>query len=119
MGIKFDSYKERDRYIYLKECERKGLITNLQRQVKFVLFPDEYREEVIHLKTKDKIQRRRSYIGIDYVADFVYQKNGETIVEDVKASPEVLPKEFQLKAKMLHYIHGIDLRLVYKATEPI
>lgn len=120
MGISFDSIKERDRYIYLQDCERKGLIRNLQRQVKFVLYPDEYKEEIVHLKTKDKTQRRRSYIGISYTADFVYEKeNGERVVEDVKASPSLLPKEFQLKSKMLHYIHGIDLRLVYKATEPV
>ena len=119
MGIKFDSYRERDRYIFLADCMRRGLIRDLRLQVRYELFPDEYKDVVKHLKTKDKIERKRSYIGIDYVADFVYEKGGVTVVEDVKPSPDVLPKDFQLKCKMMHYIHGIDLRLVYKPNEPI
>ena len=36
-GIKFDSKKERDRYITLKQLERAGIIEKLELQPKFLL----------------------------------------------------------------------------------
>ena len=36
-GIKFDSTYERDRYIYLCHLQKKGLISGLRLQQKFVL----------------------------------------------------------------------------------
>lgn len=122
-GMTFDGKKELERYQFLKDAERRGLITELRRQVPFVLYPDEYEEhdEVVHLKTKDKVvhKRTRSYIGVKYIADFVYysRKLGRTVVEDVKISPKLLPKEYVLKEKAMHYIHGIDIHRVYKATD--
>lgn len=118
-GITFDSEKERDRYIFLLSCQRSGLISDLRLQVRFVLFPDEYDDVVKHLKTKDKIIRRRCYEGTDYVADFVYNRRGVMVYEDVKGAKETLTKEFRLKMKILHYVHGIDLRLVYNPTEAV
>ena len=119
MGEKFDSMREMKRYIFLLGEQKEGRITNLRRQVRFVLFPDEYKEVVKQLKTKAKIERKRSYIGITYNADFVYEHNGQTIVEDVKINPRLIPKEYVLKEKMMHYIHGIDIRRVYEPTEKI
>ena len=118
-GITFDSEKERDRYIFLLSCQRSGMISDLRLQVRFVLFPDEYEDVVKHLKTKDKIIRRRCYEGTDYVADFVYNRRGVMVYEDVKGAKETLTKEFRLKMKILHYVHGIDLRLVYNPTEAV
>lgn len=118
-GITFASEKERDRYIFLSSLERSGVIHNLRRQVRYELFPDEYRDEVIHLKTKDKVVKRRSYIGVDYTADFVYVKDGREIVEDVKGSKAVVTRDAELRFKMMHYLLGIDVRLVFKATEKV
>lgn len=66
-GILFDSKKEADRYCELKLLLRAGKISNLLRQVKFVLIPG-YRKT------------RPMY----YIADFVYEEAKQTIVEDVK-----------------------------------
>jgi hypothetical protein len=66
-GILFDSQKEADRYCELKLALRAGIITNLCRQVRFLLVPGSKKQRPMY-----------------YVADFVYTENGQTIVEDVK-----------------------------------
>lgn len=115
-GIKFASEKERDRYIFLSGLERSGVIHNLRRQVKYELFPDEYEDVVVHLKTKDKVVRRRCYTGVSYTADFVYEKDGRDVVEDVKGSKDVVTRDAELRFKMMHFLKGIDVRLVFSAT---
>lgn len=120
-GMKFDSTRERDRYIFLEDCQRRGLISELKRQVKFVLIPDEYTDVQKQLKTKVRIDRRRSFIGVSYKADFVYYHNArqEHVVEDIKISPRVIPKEYELKEKMMWYFHHVKIHRVYKPNEPI
>jgi len=118
-GISFASELERNRYIYLRECQLRGEIKNLRLQVRYDLFPDEYEDVVVHLKTKDKTVRRRTYTGVFYTADFVYEKGGVEVVEDTKGSLKAVSRDFELRMKMLHYLKGIDLRIVTKATEPV
>lgn len=118
-GKTFDSTKEWKRYLFLKDAQDKGLISNLELQPKFELIPSIKENYVKHLKTKDKICERTVQLAITYTADFSYIKDGVRIIEDIKASPKLLPKEFILKVKMMRYFHGIDVRCVYKATEPI
>ena len=100
-GCIFDSKKEMQRYIVLADAERSGLISELQKQVRFTLIPAVTEEYVEHLKTKDKLKTRTLQFAITYTADFTYMKDGEYIVEDVKASPKMLPKDYVLKKKML------------------
>ena len=118
-NIEFDSKKEAQRWIVLKEAEAQGVITDLQRQVKFELIPAVREEYVEHLKTKDKIKTRTLQLAICYTCDFAYYKDGEYIVSDVKASPKMLPKEYVLKKKMLFALKGILIKEVYKANDPI
>lgn len=118
-GIKFDSKKEMQRYVLLKEAEKDGLISNLQLQVKFELIPAVKEEYVEHLKTKDKIKTRTLQLPITYTCDFMYDKGDETIIEDIKASPKMLPKEYTLKKKMMFALKGIQIKEVYKPNEKI
>lgn len=118
-GIKFDSQKERDRYIYLKEAENKGLIKELRLQVKYELIPAVREDYVEHLKTKDKIKQRTLQLAITYTCDFQYIKDDELVVEDVKSNPKMLTKEYQLKKKMLFALKRIKIREVYKPNETI
>lgn len=118
-GIKFDSEKEMKRYVILKEAEKDGLISNLQLQVKFELIPAVKEEYVEHLKTKDKIKTRTLQLPITYTCDFMYKKGDETIIEDVKSSPKILPKEYTLKKKMMFALKGIQIKEVYKPNEKI
>lgn len=67
-GISFSSRKEGRRYQELKFMEDKGLISNLELQKRYVIFP------------KQKDERK-----IDYIADFYYiDEKGNEIVEDTK-----------------------------------
>ena len=118
-GIAFDSKKEMQRYLVLKEAQDKGIISDLELQPKWELIPKITETYVKHLKTKDKVCERTAHLPITYTADFGYVKDGERIIEDVKISPKMLPKEFVLKVKMMRAIHGIKIRCVYKANEEI
>ena len=93
------------------------MITDLQRQVKFELIPAVREKYIKHLKTKDKECERTLQLPITYTCDFQYTKNGETIVEDVKASPKMLPKYFVLKEKMMFALKGIKIKRVFSDTE--
>ena len=118
-GVKFDSQKEADRYIFLRKCEEAGLIANLELQPKFELIPAVREEYIEHLKTKDKVKTRTLQLAINYKADFRYIKDGVEVVEDVKASPKMLTKEFELKFKLFFWKFGKKVRLVYKANESV
>ena len=91
-GQKFDSQKEYKRYVVLKLLERAGKISDLQRQVRFELIPKQDGETACH-----------------YVADFVYQKDGKRIVEDVKGYKTEV---YKLKKKLMLYVHGIKIQEV-------
>lgn len=95
-GITFDSKKEGQRYIELKLLERGGLISNLQRQVKYTLIPSQ--------KIDGKVVER----AVTYSADFVYKDNetGLTVVEDTKG---IKTKDYIIKRKLMLYVHGIRI----------
>lgn len=118
-GIKFDSKKEMQRYIVLKDAENSGVISNLELQVKYELIPAVREEYIEHLKTKDRVKTRTLQLPITYTCDFQYLKDGVLIVEDVKASPKMLPKEFVLKEKMMFALKGIKIKKVYSIKEEI
>lgn len=113
---RWDSNGEYQRWLFLRDQERQGFINNLQRQVKFVLLPTQYRDEVVHLKTKDKVVRRVAEREVTYTADFVYEKDGKVVVCDFKGYPN---DRWPLKKAMMLYFHGIAVREVKKPTEPI
>lgn len=118
-GDKWDSKREMKRWLVLKDAERSGLITDLRRQVRFELIPAIKRTEIVQLKTKTKEVEKTEQQAITYTADFVYTKDGKTVVEDIKPSPNMVPKEFMLKAKLFFWKYGFKIRLVYKATEEV
>lgn len=115
-GETFASKGEWQRWLFLKDAEAQGLIRGLRKQVEFILLPTQYKEEVIHLKTKDKVVRRVAERGVTYVADFVYFKGEEMIVEDFKGFPD---EKYPIKRKMMLYFNGISIREVKKPSEPI
>jgi hypothetical protein len=118
-GIKFDSKREMQRYIILKDAENKGVISDLRMQVKFELIPAVKETYIQHLKTKDKECTRTLQLPITYTCDFAYIKDDELVIEDVKISKSMLPKEYVLKKKMMFALKGIKIREIYKVNEPI
>ncbi len=70
-GIKFDSKREMMRWHDLVRMQARGEISELELQVPFVL-------------ADPVVIDGRKRPALRYVADFVYEQNGETVVEDVK-----------------------------------
>lgn len=89
-GIVFDSKKEAHRYYELSILQAAGEISDLQRQVTYELIPKQDGER-----------------PCTYKADFVYQENGKTVVEDVKG---VRTDAYKIKRKLMLWIHGIKIR---------
>lgn len=105
-GEDFDSQREYKRYCDLLLLQRAGEISDLRRQVKFVLIPSQREPDTIGSRggvKKGKIVEREC----SYVADFVYTENGETVVEDAKG---MRTKEYVIKRKLMLYIHGVKIR---------
>lgn len=120
-GIKFDSKREMQRYLVLKDAESKGIITNLVLQPKFELIPAVRETYIKHLKTKDKECERTLQLAITYTADFSYYMGKEYIVEDVKASPKTaaLDKVFLIKEKLFKWKYGYGIKRIYKPNDAI
>ena len=105
-GLTFDSKAEANRYLYLRDAQKRGDIKNLQMQVKYVLIPAQYEHDRTG-KVCGKIKGRLLEREISYRADFTYEdKDGNLIVEDVKG---MKTKEYILKRKMMLYFHGIRI----------
>lgn len=89
-NVTFHSKKEAHRYLELKAMQEGGLISDLELQPSF------------DLKVNDvKVCR--------YIADFQYRDRStdEVIVEDVKG---VRTKEYQIKARLMLAVHGIEVK---------
>lgn len=112
-GINFDSKKEAKRYKELKTLEKAGIIHELQRQVKYVLIPAQYEHtgEVYAIGNNKGKPKKGRLIEREcaYYADFVYNQNGETIVEDTKG---VRTTEYVIKRKLMLYVHDIRIKEV-------
>lgn len=91
----YDSKKEHKRANELKLMQRAGLISNLREQVKYVLIPSQ-RDADGKLLEKE----------CSYYADFVYDKDGKTVVEDTKG---VRTPEYKIKRKLMLHVHGISI----------
>lgn len=111
--ITFDSKKEAERFQQLSLLQRVGKISNLQRQVPFVLVPAQYEEVKAYTpkQHKEKIEKKLVERKVKYVADFVYtNENGEVIVEDVKGyKRSTAYSEYAIKRKLMLFIHGLKV----------
>ena len=104
-GMKFDSKHEANRWTELKYMERAGLITDLQRQVTFVLIP-------VQRDYKGKVIER----SVKYIADFVYCANDgngwEQVVEDAKSPVTRTNAVYKIKKKLMLSRFGIQIKEV-------
>lgn len=110
-GIEFDSRKEARRYQELLLLQRAGVIRNLQMQVKYVLIPAQYEEYERYGKKGQRLLDGKRLLEKEcsYIADFVYEENEKTIVEDTKG---VKTKDYIIKRKLMLYVHGIRVKEV-------
>ena len=102
----FDSLKEYRRFVELSQLEKAGEITDLQRQVEFVLIPAQREPDTIGkrggIKKGKTIEQKCSY-----VADFVYNENGKPVVEDTKG---FRTKDYIIKRKLMLCVHGVRIK---------
>lgn len=102
----FDSLKEYRRFCELSLLEKAGKVTDLKRQVKFVLIPTQREPDTIGkrggVKKGKTIEQECSY-----VADFVYVQDGETVVEDSKGFRTA---DYKIKRKLMLWVHGIRIK---------
>lgn len=104
-GETFDSRKEFRRWQELRLLERAGAISQLERQVSFELIPAIREPPTIGPRGGVK-QGRIIEKPVNYVADFVYCKDGQKVVEDSKGFRTA---DYIIKRKLMLYIHGIRL----------
>ena len=105
----YDSKAEARRGAELELLQAAGEICNLRKQVKFVLIPAQYEKtNEVYTKGAHKGETKPGKLierEVAYLADFVYtNKDGETVVEDVKG---VRTPEYIIKRKAMLYFHGI------------
>lgn len=86
----YASAKEAKRAAELKLLEKAGKIRNLREQVRYEVIPPQPWER-----------------GCYYVADFVYEEKGATVVEDCKG---YRTPEYKIKRKLMLLVHGIRIR---------
>jgi hypothetical protein len=97
-GITFDSQREANRWRDLQSLEKGGLITKLERQVKYVLAP-----------SVKFIGEQKAKAALRYYADFRYVDDlGYVIVEDAKGRQT---EAFRIKRHLMKSVHGIDVVL--------
>ena len=96
-GKVLDSKREARRYAELKLMEDAGEISDLRTQVKFELIPPQYEHYLDGKKPKRKCVER----ACTYVADFVYLRDGQEVIEDTKG---FRTKEYVIKRKLMRYL---------------
>jgi hypothetical protein len=87
-GMTFDSKKEMERYLILKDAEKKGTIKNLECQVEYELLP-----------------ACEHFRAVKYIADFRYKHlpTEEIITEDVKGMIKGSAYQlFKIKQKLVY-----------------
>lgn len=107
-GIKFDSQKEALRYKELTFLISQGIITELQRQVKYLLIPAQREPATIGKRGGIK-QGKLLEKECSYIADFVYKvvDSGEIVVEDTKG---MRTKDYIIKRKLMLFVYGIRIK---------
>lgn len=110
-GMVFDSRKEARRYCELLLLVNGNYIKNLQRQVKYVLIPAQYEVVERYDKSGKRLKDGKKLIEREcaYVADFVYEEDGKTVIEDTKG---MKTKDYIIKRKLMLFVHGIRVREV-------
>ena len=83
--IIFDSKKEFERYLELLDMEKRGEIKELRRQMKYEILPG-----------------NQYYRPVHYIADFVYVKDGQETIEDVKGMKKGCAYQlYKIKEKLM------------------
>ena len=112
-GMTFDSRREARRFQELRLLELAGEISDLRLQVKYVLIPTQRAPSFEVYKRGPNKGRRKPGEVLEkecaYIADFVYVKDGETVVEDAKGYRTDV---YIIKRKLMLERYGIQIQEV-------
>ena len=113
-GIEFDSKKEARRYCELKLQLHAGQIEELELQKEFELIPAQYETFERYGKKGQRLKDGQRCIekSCVYKADFVYKKDGQMVVEDVKGYRDPASAayaKFVIKRKLLLWKFGLRI----------
>lgn len=114
-GITFDSMREAKRFQELNYLQKVGAISELELQKKYELVPAQYESYERYGKRGQRLKDGQKCVekAVTYVADFVYQQGGQTIVEDTKGYRKGTAYDvFVIKRKLMLHVHGIRVREV-------
>lgn len=100
-GIRFDSKFEHKRWVELKNMERLGLISELQRQVSFGLDVP---------STEGPVR-----IG-SYVCDHTYRRDGALVLEEVKSPSTMREKLYVWKKNHVQRQYGVQITEVVRTA---
>lgn len=92
------------RFAELLEMQRRGLISRLQRQVKYEIIPAIKVQKEIALKTKTKVVERVEEKAAHYTCDFQYTQDGVLIIEDAKSEATRKEKDYVLRRKLMKHL---------------
>ena len=97
-GIMFDSKKEANFYLKLKDLEKKGIIKKLELQKEYIL-QDKF-------KINNKTRRE-----ITYKCDFAYitSEDGKYHVVDIKSPYTAKDKVYRIKKKLFEKKYNMEL----------
>lgn len=105
-GEVFDSKKEAKRCGELLLLQKAGAISDLERQVKFVLIPAQREADTVGprggIKKGNLLEKECAYI-----ADFVYWEGGKMVVEDTKGFRTA---DYIIKRKLMLHVFGIKIK---------
>ena len=96
-GIEFDSKAEAKRYMELITLQNLGMISDLRRQHPYILVKG------------GRWKNGKAYPAVKYIADFVYEQDGEIVVEDVKGFKT---HEYMIKKKLMKSVYNIEIQEV-------
>ena len=111
----YASKHEAQRAWELKMLQRAGKISNLREQVKYVLVPAIWKEIPRTGKRGQALKPKRVCVQreLAYWADFVYEKDGQTVVEDANGyKGGATYRIFVNKKKQMREKFGIEVREV-------
>lgn len=95
-GIRFHSWAEADRYTMLRDCQKSGIITDLELQPPFECMVN-------------------SVLVTTYIADFRYKRDGKVVVEDVKGMETDV---YELKKKLVEAIFNVYVKEIKPRAKP-
>ena len=99
--MEFDSRYELNRYLVLRDLQKKGSIDWLWRQKRFRIIKKVVKLFPVQLKTKVRYEQRVVEKEAWYTCDFLYEMNGIIYIEELKSVMTAELPDYVLRRKLM------------------